>query len=257
MKKALIAGLLALATMSSWAAVQGTIRTKNRDVKKGMIQWQSRSKSYLIQSKKGATTMSSEVALDDVDVLDIDMPKGYENAVKAVTSGQPASAIGVLSKIVEDYRMLTWDKPAGAYLVKAYLAMGDAQKAYNAAIAITREDPDAAWKGELAPAYWQSLLKTGRKVQLENCLRKASTSGDRVTSGQALLMRGDIILSEGDTPDLHRKALVEAYLRVALMYTDEPCKAVRAEALEKSAKSFEKMGQSKRAADLRTLAKQL
>lgn len=257
MKKALIASLLALATMSSWAAVQGTIRTKNRDVKKGMIQWQSRSKSYLIQSKKGATTLSSEVALDDVDSLDIDMPKGYENAVKAVTSGQPAAAIGVLSKIVDDYRMLIWDKSAGAYLVKAYLAMGDAQKAYTAAQTITREDPDAAWKGDLAPAYWQSLLKTGRKQQLENCLRKAATSGDRATSAQALLMRGDIILSEGDTHDLHRKALIDAYLRVALMYTDEPCKAARVEALEKSAKSFEKLDQSMRAEKLRAQAKQM
>ena len=70
-------------------------------------------------------------------------------------------------------------------------------------------------------------------------------------------MRGDIILSEGNTPDLHRKALIDAYLRVALMYTDEPCKAARVEALEKSAQSFEKLGQSMRAEKLRAQAKQM
>ena len=101
---------------------------------------------------------------------------------------------------------------------------------------------------ELAPAYWQALLKLGKSQQLENCLRKASSSADRVTSAEALKMRGDMILAAGgDTPETYRQALTDAYLRVALLYIDEPCKEVRAAAMLKAGFCFDKIGMAARA----------
>ena len=98
----------------------------------------------------------------------------------------------------------------------------------------------------------------GKNTQLENCLRKAATSGDRASSAAALVMRGDVILANGgDTPDTYRQALVDAYLRVALMYTDEPCRAARASAMQKAASCFDKLGMAARAEGMRAQARTL
>lgn len=256
MKKLALAALAAFAVSSAWA-VQGTIRT-DKDTKSGDIKWQSRSKSYQLTYKKGSTNVSAEYPLSDVERLDIEKPANFDKLVELVRAGQGASAIGGLDGIVKTYKMLVWDKPAGRYLVEAYLAAGQAQKAYETATGIITDDKSAAYAGELAPAYWQALLKLGKNTQLENCLKKAASTGDRVSSAEALMMRGDMILAnEGDTPDAHRKALIDSYLRVALMYNDPPCKDTRREAMLRCASSFDKLGMAARAEGMRTQAKTL
>ena len=256
MNKLAMATVVALAASSAWS-MPGEIKTST-DRRKGDITWQRSTKSYVLTYKKGATDVQAQYPLDTVERLDIDKPANFDKLVDMVGRGQGASAIGGLSKIVQDYRMLVWDKPAGRYLVEAYIAANNAQKAYETAQAIISDDRDAAWKGDLAPAYWQALLKLGKNTQLENCLRKAATSGDRASAAEATVMRGDVILAtDGDTPDAHRKALAEAYLRVALMYPDEPCKAARATAMQKAAFSFDKLGMAARAEGMRTQAKTL
>jgi hypothetical protein len=159
---------------------------------------------------------------------------------------------------VQDYKMLQWDKPAGRYLVEAYLAAGNAQKAQEAAEGIIREDKTAEWKGDLAPAYWQALLKLGKNQKLEALVKKAAISGDRAASANALVMRGDIILAtEGDSPESYRKALTDAYLRVMLMYADEPCREARAQAMQKAAGCFDKLNQASRAEQIRAQARSI
>ena len=138
MKRLMILCLAAAATSPLWA-IQGTIRTAT-DSKKGDIKWQGRSKSYSVSFKKGNTMVSAEYPLDDVTALDIDKPAGYDKAVENVQRGNGAAAIGILTKIVQDYKMLQWDKPAGRYLVEAYLAANNAQKACEIAESIIRED---------------------------------------------------------------------------------------------------------------------
>ena len=233
MKKLIILGLAAAVVAPLWA-VQGTIRTAT-DSKKGDIKWQSRAKKYVVSFKKGKTEVSAEYPVDEVEELDIAKPNGFDKAVENVRSGNGAAAIGVLSKIVEEYRMLQWDKPAGRYLVEAYIAANQAQKAYDVANDIIREDKSAAWKGDLAPAYWQVLLKLGKNTQLEGLVKRAAISGDRAASANALVMRGDMILAAGgESPDGCRKALTDAYLRVVLMYADEPCRDARIQAMQKA-----------------------
>ena len=200
MKRLMILILAAGATAPLWA-IQGTIRTAT-DSKKGDIKWQGRSKSYAVSFKKGNTMVSAEYPLADVEALEIDKPAGYDKAVENVQRGNGAASIAVLTKIVQEYKMLQWDKPAGRYLVEAYLAANNAQKAYETAEGIIKDDKTAEWKGDLAPAYWQALLKLGKNQKLEGLVRRAASSGDRASSASALVMRGYIILAtEGESPD--------------------------------------------------------
>lgn len=256
MKKLAIAAALAASAVSAWA-VQGTVRTE-KDSKTGDIKWVSRTKSYTLSFKKGPTVVSAEYPLADVMKLDIDKPANLDKLISLVQSGQGAAAVPGLTAIVQTYRMLVWDRPAGRWLVEAHLASGQAQKAFETASAIIAEDKRAAYSGELAPAYWQALLKLGKTQQLENCLKKAASSGDRVSSAEALIMRGDTILAaEGDVPAAHRKAMSDAYLRVALMYNDPECREARRTAMLRCAKSLDALGLAARAESIRTQAKAL
>jgi len=256
MKKLIVMGLAAIAAVEVFA-IQGTVNTETESLT-GDIKWQARAKQYVVSVKKGSTMVDMERKLADVLSLDIPKPQGYDKAVQMVEAGQGSAAVAVLSKIVSEYKMLQWDKPAGRYLAMAHLAAGNAQKAYDACTPIISEDKSAAYSGELAPAYWQALLKLGKKDQLEGLLKKAATSGDRATSAAALSMRGDIIVAaSNDNPDKLRQALADGYLRVVLMYQDAACNRERGEAMRKAALCFDKLGQSARAENLRAQAKAL
>ena len=249
-KKTLILSLAALAVPELFA-IQGTIST-DAETFAGDIKWHAREKKYIVEKGK----ITKEFKLADVTGIDVAKPAGFDKAVQLVQDVQGASAIGTLTKIVSEYRMLKWDKPAGRYLAMAHLAAGNAQKAYDACQAIVSEDKSAAYSGDLAAAYWQSLLKLGKTEQLEGLLKKASASGDRQSSAAALVMRGDIIVAgSNDKPDELRRALRDGYLRVVLMYQDAPCARERAEACLKAAQCFDKLGQSARAEQLRAQAK--
>ncbi|MBQ2631620.1 MAG: hypothetical protein IJG13_18240 [Kiritimatiellae bacterium] len=248
-KKTLILSLAALAVPELFA-IPGTIST-DAETFAGDIKWHAREKKYIVEKGK----ITKEFKLADVTGIDVAKPAGFDKAVQLVQDGQGASAIGTLTKIVSDYRMLKWDKPAGRYLAMAHLAAGNAQKAYDACQAIVSEDKSAAYSGDLAAAYWQALLKLGKTEQLEGLLKKASAAGDRQSSAAALVMRGDIIVAgSNDKPDELRRALRDGYLRVVLMYQDAPCARERAEACLKAAQCFDKLGQSARAEQLRAQA---
>ena len=250
MKKLIVGCALALAAAEAFA-IKGSVSTEVETFS-GDIKWRGRDKTYVIAKDK----ITKEFALADVTGLDIPKPAGYDKAVAAVEGGQGATAIGALTKIVADYRMLQWDKPAGRYLALAYLSTGNAQKAYEVCQPIVTEDKTAAWSGDLASAYWQALQKLGKTDQLETLLKKAAVSGSRQASAAALVMRGDMIVAAShDAPEELRKALGDAFLRVALMYQDEDCVRERREAMLKAAGCFDKLGQAARAESLRAQAK--
>lgn len=237
-------------------AVQGTIATDATEYT-GEIKWQPRAKSYEVSYKKGKTTVSAEIKLEELSRLDIPKPAAFDKAVEQVERGQGAAAISALDKLVKEYRMLNWDKPAGRYLVLAYLSADQVQKAFETCNAIIAEDKSAAYSGDLAMAYWQVLLRQGKRDQLDSLMAKAITSGSRQAAAAATVMRGDAIMSEGDSPDIIRRALRDGYLRVALMYADPECQRERVEAAEKAAKCLDKIGFSSRAEKLRTMVKAL
>lgn len=250
--KKLITGFAMVAAASAFA-IQGSVSTETETVS-GDVKWQGRDKKYVIEKGK----ITKEFKLAEVTALDIPKPQGYDKAVQMVENGQGAAAVAVLTKIVADYRMLQWDKPAGRYLALAHIAAGNAQKAYEVCSPIINEDKSAGWSGDLAAAYWQALLKLGKTEQLEGLLKKAATSGDRPSSAAALVMRGDIIVSgSNDAPEELKKALRDGYMRVVLMYQDAECRRERGEAMLKAAACFDKLGQAARAEQLRAQAKSI
>ena len=250
MKKTMILTFAALAAAETFA-IQGSVSTE-AETFAGDIKWHARDKKYVVEKGK----VTKEFKLADMTGLEIPEPAGFKKAAQMVDEGQGAAAIATLTKIVADYRMLKWDKPAGRYLALAYLAAGNAQKAYDACQPIVAEDKASAYSGDLAAAYWQALLKLGKREQLEGLLKKASSSADRAASAAALVMRGDIIVAaSNDKPDELRRALRDGYLRVVLMYQDAACARERSEACLKAAQCFDKLGQSSRAEQLKASAK--
>ncbi len=260
MKKTTLMVVMLVAAMGAWAApapaITGAIRTAN-GVQKGAIKWSNKNKAYSIAQKKGGTVLDVVIKADDVEELMIDKPQGWDNAVGQVQRGAGAGAIKYFERIAKEYAHLQWDLGASRYLAEAYLSANNAEKALEVCKPIVEADPKAAWKGELAPSYWKSLLLLNKKSTLEAALAKAANSGDRFASGSALIMRGDLILANGgESAENFKLALTDGYLRVVLLYTDKPvCDEVRPEALYKAAKCFEKMGQAARADMMRSTLK--
>ena len=243
MRKILSAIAVAALAAEVWA-VQGTIVTDSTSMT-GNITYKRRQKTYSIEVKKGKNVVQSEFPAAEVA-----KPAGFDKAVEQVENGQGAQAIPALTKIVNEYYMLNWDKAAGKYLVLAYCAAGQAQKGMEICQGIINEDKSAAYTGDLAPAYWLCLLKLNKTDVLERCLAKAASSGSRQASAAALIMRGDIIMDAGGDA---KQALRDGYLRVALMYGD--CPEEKREALLKAANCFDKLGQASRAERLRAQTK--
>ena len=245
--------ILPAAVTAAPAAITGSVITEAGDRKTGVVKWSPRAKAYVVSVKRGNTMIDEEVAAGDVAELDIAKPAGFDQAVAQISKGQAPAAIPVLSGIVKTYAHLQWDRIAGRYLAEAYIAANNPEKALETCKSIIEVDKSAAWKGELAPAYWTVLLKTNQKQALEAALKKAAKSGDRFSSGSALILRGDQAMQDGnETPEAAKKALADGYLRVVLMYTDAPVAAqIRPEALYKAAQCFEKLGQANRAEALR------
>ena len=248
--KKLVVCLVAAAAAEAFA-IQGSVSTETETFA-GDVKWHARDKKYVIQKDK----ITKEFKLADVTALDIPKPQGFDKAVQMVEGGQGSAAVATLAKIVSDYRMMQWDKPAGRYLALAHLAAGNAQKAYDACTPIIAEDRSAAYSGDLAAAYWQALLKLGKTEQLEKLLKDAATKGNRQSSAAALVMRGDMVVAaSNDSPEELRRALRDGYMRVVLMYQDADCARERGEAILKAAQCFDKLGQSARAESLRAQVK--
>ena len=259
MKKILAAIALSVSATVFAAAgdIMGTI-TDAQGPHKGVVRYSLKSKTYFVTTKQNGAVMEAEIAPADVTEMDIAEPAGWDQAVANVEKGRAAASINYFAGIVKQYNHLQWDLRAARYLADAYLASGNADKALESCTAVVRADPETAYKGELAPIFWKVLVKLGKKDQLEKLLVKAATSGDRYSSGAALIGRGDLILAGGESADSLRAALVDGYLRVALMYTDgKIAEQLRPEALAKSAQCFEKIGQAGRADQMRGELKRL
>jgi len=242
---------VALFTASAMAQIAGVITTTEGRKIEGAIKWKVREKTYAITAKGGNVEL--EMAPANISDIQIPRPKELDAAIASVQQGNAAAAVPVLEKVAGDYLMLQWDKVATRLLADAYVKAGEADKAIRVCEKVIAANPEAAYLGEMAPAYWAALLKSGRVAKVDDLLAKAVKSGNRESSAFALTMRGDVILASGDTNETAKKALRDGYLRVVTLYKSE--KAAQPEALYKAAKCFEKLGQSSRAEQMRTTLK--
>lgn len=232
------------------AQVAGSVITTENKTMSGAIKWKVREKVYAVTT---ANKVEIELAPASISEFQIPKPKELDAAIASVQQGNAAAAIPVLEKIANDYLMLQWDGIATRLLADAYVMAGELEKAIRVCEKVISSNPEAAYLGEMAPAYWQALLKASRTSKVEDLLGKAIKSGNREASAFALNMRGDVILASGDTKEATKKALRDGYLRVVALYKSE--KAAQPEALYKAAKCFEKLGQSTRAEQMRSTLK--
>ena len=256
MKTSTHAGVVAVALAlftagAARAQVEGVITTPEGRKIEGSIKWKAREKVYAITQK--GKNVELEMAPSTIGDIQIARPKELDAAMASVQQGNASLAVPVLEKIANDYLMLQWDAVATRLLADAHVKAGDADKAVKVCEKVIAGNPEAAYLGEMAPAYWQALLKLDRASKVEDLLAKAIKSGDRGASAAALTMRGDVILAAGDTNETAKKALRDGYLRVVTLYKSE--RAALPEALYKAAKCFEKLGQSARADQMRSALK--
>jgi predicted negative regulator of RcsB-dependent stress response len=165
------------------------------------------------------------------------VPAGYNEAVNAVKAGRGDSVIGALEKIVSDYTMLDYDLKAAYWLAEAYIKKGNPAKVVEYCEKVANNNPLALYSGEMALKYWEALLKTDKLPKLESILNEAVAKGNRETAAYAQIMRGDIKMKQGN----QKEALVDGYLRVIVMFED--IKEAQPQALAKSIKAFEDIGQ--------------
>lgn len=247
---ALCAILLAATAGAADIKPSGTVYLANGGSSKGTIVWRNGSKSYVVTTGRSTSTFKEE----EVERVDVTPPKDLERLAKSVAAGSNlAAAVKSLEEIADAYDHLTYDVIATRWLAQAYLKQGNAAKAVSACDKVIRSNPDAAYAGEMAPAYWEALRKTNQAGKLQGLLDKAIASGDRVSAASALVARGDAALGADDaaasTAANCQVALRDGYLRVILLYAD-PSTEAYPEALYKGAQAFKKMGQSSRATKL-------
>ena len=250
MQRIIISALCAFAALAVSGAVTGLLKLENGDEMKGAVRWSTREKAYIVTKGK----IEQQFKAAEIAEMDIDKPEAFDAAVAQVAKGQGAAAIPALQKIVKEYAHLQWDKAAGRYLAEAYLAADKPDDALKACKDIIDGEPSAAYRGDLAPAYWSALLRLNRRAPLEKSLEKAMKSEDRFARGAALIMFGDIALKDGkESADACKKALTDGYLRVVFLYKDADVAAkLQPEALYKAAHCFDKLSQSGRADFMRT-----
>jgi tetratricopeptide (TPR) repeat protein len=244
-----VVALLAVVAGAASAQIQGIIVNTDGKAIEGAIRWKNSTKSYAVS--KGQIDV--EVPLANVREVQVARPKELDVAVNQIQQNNAAGAIPLLEKISAEYIMLQWDGVATRLLGEAYLKAGEAEKAQRVCEKLIAADPEKAYLGEMAPVYWQALLKLDRKSKVEDLVGKAIKSGGREASAAALNMRGDLTLATGDTNEIAKKALRDGFLRVVTLYRD--VKSAQPEALYKAAKCFEKIGQSARADQMRTTLK--
>lgn len=221
--------------------VTGSLVTKDDKPFTGVIKWRGASRVYVISA--GKTDL--EFAPAQIKELSIPEPAGYKDAVKAVQEGHPQQAIPVLERIAQDYVMLQWDEPATRALAEACMNSGDIPGALRACDKVISAKPEAAYAGEMAPLYWQALLKSGKASKLDDLLDQAIKTGGSEATAAALIMRGDILSGKAD----FKAALKDGYLRVITLY--RTVRTAQPEALFKAAKAFDQLNQATRAETMR------
>jgi len=197
---------------AAMAQIQGVITTPEGRKIEGTIKWKAREKTYAVTAKGGNVEL--EMAPANISDLQIPKPKELDAAIASVQQGSAAAAVPVLEKLAGEYLMLQWDTVATRLLAEAHVKAGEPEKAIRVCEKVIASNPNAAFLGEMAPAYWQALIKADRVSKVEDLLAKAIKSGDRSSSAFALIVRGDVILVAGDTNENAKKALRDGYLRV-------------------------------------------
>lgn len=256
MKKhfAILAALLtassAFAQLAAPVRAQIYLTASPEDPRTGEIRWVATAKEYVFgfRATPSATTMS-EIRYKPAQIaqLKVETPPAYAQIRTQLQSTNPDAAITALNKIVTDYRMLQWDTLAARDLAVLHNNAKRWDETIKLGSGFERDNPDAVSTSTFAPLYWTALQQAGKDTaKIPKWIDTAVAAAPRAVAAAALNVRGDMLRTDNQTK---KDALVDGYLRVALLYGTE--KEANAEALFKAAQVFNELGQTAYAEKMR------
>lgn len=235
-RHALVGVLLALAwTGAARAQVPGTIVKKDgQKIPVLSVQWDPSGRVYTFRTDKFASQFPPE----QVERIETAEPRPLAAAIAEVKAGRGGAVIPTLEKVVQVYTMIGgWDVVAARWLAEAYLKDGRPADAVKMCDKLIAQNPEAQYSADLAPLLWDALLADNQLARLEKVMEEAVKRGTRPMAAVAQMKRGDIQRKRGEL----KEALIAGYLRTAYFFRD--VKDVQGEALYKSVKCLEELGQ--------------
>jgi len=212
-----------------------------RKISAKSIQWREGAQEYRVEDVNGSII---PIGLAQVERMDIDKPADFDRAKGMVEGGQLDSALPILQKMVEDYKMMIWDNRARELLARAYFNKQDYKKAGDALEELFKNARPDEITTTLRRFYWDTLLLIPeRQSTLKKDIELTITTGTRPLAAAAQVMRGQLAKNQGQKEE----ALLN-FLRAAILYEDVT--EVNPEALFKAAEMLDEI-RDPRAAELR------
>lgn len=241
-KTVLIIAVMLFTVVSQSFAIKGVI-VKSPDNKRmrGDIRWSQSKKEYIITANDVTMTLKPS----QVSKVIVPMPAGFDKAVKNVAAKRYDAALPVLNKIMTDYKMMDWDVKATRYAAEAHLGMKNAKKAILLCEQLIRNNPQAAYQGEIAEIYWQALVEGDRTATLRKVMAKVIKNGPRELVPLVQIRRADVDMKAGK----YKEALVDGYLRTAVFFAED--KRYAPEALYKAMECFQQLNEPTNAEKMR------
>ena len=166
-----------------------------------------------------------------------DKPAEYDKAVQLYNSRKYDEVITLLAPVVTRLRGLFWDAYAGALVVQAQIAKGDAAGAVGTADRLLIANPKLAENAVAQDAQRQALIAAKQFDRLEGMLTTALNGASRPDAARAQVGRGDLRVGQNRLEEA-----VMDYLRAALLYGDVKDESeIQAEALAKAATTLQQM----------------
>ncbi len=235
--------VILFAAVSQSLAIQGiVVKSANNERMKGDIRWHQSKKEYLITGKNNVTMTFKP---SQVAKVIVSRPTGFDKAVKDVAAKRYDAALPVLNKIMSDYKMMGWDVKATRYAAEAQLGMKNPKKAILLCEELIRNNPKAAYQGEMAEIYWQALVEGGRTATLRKVMAKVIKDGPRELVPLVQIRRADVDMKAGK----YKKALVDGYLRTAVFFAED--KRYAPEAIYKAMECFQQLNEPTNAEKMR------
>lgn len=228
---------------NGWAqGVPGKITKTSGQTLEGGIAWKSSAKQYEVAMPGGRAV----VPFNQVANVTVAVPAGLEQAIKAVRNGATSGPdVDTLARIVDSYLMLEHDLQAMRWLAEAAIRRGEGATALERYTRVMADRSPDKVPADVARTYWTVLLDADRQSLLREQLDAAIKTGPRPQAASALMLRGELDFRRKE----YRDALVEGFLRTVVLFSD--VKEVQPEALAKSAKCFDELGESQNAEKMR------
>lgn len=221
----LIAGVLMIGL--NLMAAPYVVLPGNRTIQGNSIRARSNG-DVILTTAKGDVTYTKGQYLRAV----ADEPPNW-NQVNRAISTDPDSAIPELQKIIREYANLDWDLRAMAKLAEAQVAAGKAEDGVATYEDLFRKS-EAASASEIRWDYYQALIGAKRYNKVEVALKKEMASKSRSDAAHAQILRGDVLLNQGDI-----QGAAMDYLKTVLLFQKES--DVQAEALYKAGDALKRM----------------